>query len=129
MLANNNVVSWFEIPVANLDRAKKFYETIFDIEMGKMEMGEDVMYTFPYTPGEGKVSGAITLDANAISKMNGVTVYLDANPNMNAILEKIEPAGGKILMPKTEISPEIGSMAFFEDSEGNRLALHASPGN
>jgi uncharacterized protein len=57
--------------------------------------------------------------------MEGTTVYLNANPDMGSVLEKVEMEGGKILMPKTSISPEIGFMAFFADTEGNRVALHS----
>lgn len=123
---NSNAINWFEIPVADLDRARKFYEAIFDIEMMEMVVGEDTMYAFPYEPTGGKISGAIIKDANAISKMDGVTLYLNANPNIETIINRIEDAGGKVLMPKTEISPEIGFMSFFNDTEGNRLALHAN---
>ena len=57
--------------------------------------------------------------------MDGTIVYLNANPDMTSVLEKVELEGGKILMPKTHISPEIGYMAFFADTEGNRVALHS----
>lgn len=126
MTGKDNAISWFEIPVADLARAKKFYEAIFEVEMMKMEVGKDVLYAFPYEPATGKISGAIIEDANAISKMDGVTLYLNANPSIEAVINRIEAAGGKVLMPKTEISPEIGYMCFFNDSEGNRLALHAN---
>jgi hypothetical protein len=54
-------------------------------------------------------------------------VYLNANPDVQPILDRIEAAGGKIIVPKTEISPEHGHMAVFIDSEGNRMALHSVP--
>ena len=50
---------------------------------------------------------------------------LNANPAMDAVMEKIESMGGEILMEKTQISPEIGYMAFFIDTEGNKVALHS----
>ena len=56
---------------------------------------------------------------------HGVAIYLNANPNIQAVIDRIEPAGGKIIIPRTQISPEIGYMAFFLDTEGSRLALHA----
>jgi len=126
MDGKTNAINWFEIPVADLARAKKFYETIFNVEMQEMVVGEDTMYTFPYEPGSGTLSGAIIKDANAISKMDGVTLYLNANPSIQSVIDKIEDAGGKVLLPKTEISPEIGFFCFFNDTEGNRLALHAN---
>lgn len=126
MNSKENAINWFEIPVADLARAKKFYESIFDIEMPEMVVGDQKMYTFPYEPGGSTISGAIIEDANAISKMDGVTLYLNANPSIDKVIEKIEAAGGKVLLPKTEISPEIGHFCFFNDTEGNRMALHAN---
>ena len=61
------------------------------------------------------------------SSTDGPLIYLNANPDVQLVLDKIEAAGGKILVPKTEISPEYGSMAVFLDTEGNRIALHAVP--
>lgn len=126
MTGKDNAINWFEIPVADLERAKKFYEAIFDLEMMKMEVGKDVMYAFPYDPESYKVSGAIIEDANAISKMDGVTLYLNANPSIDAVIGRIEAAGGKVLIQKTEIGEGIGFMCFFNDSEGNRMALHSN---
>lgn len=126
MNATENAINWFEIPVADLERAKKFYEAIFEMEMGTMEVSDQKMYTFPYNPESDKISGAILEDANAISKMDGVTLYLNANPSIDKVIDKIEAAGGKVLLPKTQISPEIGYFCFFNDTEGNRLALHAN---
>jgi predicted enzyme related to lactoylglutathione lyase len=54
-----------------------------------------------------------------------VIVYLNGNPDLKTVLDKVESAGGRVIMPKTQISPEIGYMAFFVDSEGNRMALHS----
>jgi len=55
----------------------------------------------------------------------GTMVYLNANPAMDEVLGKVEAAGGKVMMPKTAISPEIGHMASFEDTEGNKVGLHS----
>jgi len=121
------VLNWFEIPTADIERAKTFYEKIFDVKLEEMLVGDNKMYVFPYDREKGATTGALIEDANAISKMDGVTLYLNANPDMEGIIARIEDAGGKILMPKTEISPQIGFMAFFNDTEGNRMALHSSP--
>ena len=75
------------------------------------------------------IGGAICLSGNSYipSADSGPLVYLNANPDVQNILNKIEAAGGKILMPKTQISPEYGYMALFLDTEGNRVALHSAP--
>lgn len=121
-----NSLNWFEIPVADLARAKHFYQVIFSHHMEEMNMGGMQMAMFPGEDGDGKAHGALVQGEFHKPSMEGAVVYLNGNPDLNTVLEKIEPMGGKILMPKTEISPEIGYMAFFIDTEGNRIALHSS---
>jgi uncharacterized protein len=121
-----NAVSWFEIPAADLDRAQKFYETIFDIQMTPMDMPQLQMRLFPTeTPTD--IGGAICSSGDFYkpSSENGPLVYLNGNPDVQVILDKIPAAGGKIIIPKTQISPEHGYMAVFIDTEGNRIALHS----
>jgi uncharacterized protein len=59
------------------------------------------------------------------SSTDGPLIYLNGSPDLQAVLDKVEPAGGKIMVPKTEISPEYGYMAVFIDTEGNRIGLHS----
>jgi predicted enzyme related to lactoylglutathione lyase len=125
MDTTTNALNWFEIPATDIERAKKFYEAVFGIEMQAMPVGDAKMFTFPFSPGNGRVSGAIMQHEMYVPSTDGVTVYLNANPNIQDVIDRIEPAGGKIVIPKTQISPEIGYMCFFIDSEGNRIALHA----
>jgi len=126
MEQNTNVLNWFEIPVSDFNRAKKFYETIFDIQMQDMPMGDIEMSFFPYNPGSGKLSGAICKGEMYKPGSNGgPLIYFNGNPDLQAALSKVESAGGKVLMPKTEITPEIGYFAIFMDSEGNTVALHS----
>jgi predicted enzyme related to lactoylglutathione lyase len=123
---NANSLNWFEIPATDISRATKFYETIFDHKMQPMdEMMGMKMAGFPAEMGNGKASGALVQGPMHKPSMDGAVVYLNANPSIDAVVGKIEAAGGKVLMPKTQISPEIGFMAFFTDTEGNRMALHA----
>ena len=75
--------------------------------------------------GSGRVSGALVKSDNNKPSTEGVLVYLNANPDMTDILRRIESEGGQVIMDKTLISPEIGYMSFFIDTEGNRLALHS----
>ncbi|HTB31166.1 MAG TPA: VOC family protein [Bacteroidia bacterium] len=121
-----NALNWFEIPASDITRAQKFYETIFDIKMDSMgEMMGMKMSGFPGEMGNGKVAGAIVQGQYHKPGMDGAVVYLNANPAIDTVIGKIEQAGGKMIMPKMQISPEIGYMAFFVDTEGNRMALHA----
>jgi predicted enzyme related to lactoylglutathione lyase len=120
-----NALNWFEIPTEDLARAQKFYERIFDIQMFPMDMGDLKMAGFPGEPGNGKVSGALVKHVEAQPSMQGAMIYLNANPAMDNVVARIEEAGGKILMPKTQITEDIGYMAVFADTEGNRMALHS----
>jgi predicted enzyme related to lactoylglutathione lyase len=124
-----NAVSWFEIPSTDLDRAQKFYETIFNVKLIPMDMPNLKMRLFPIEDPMTGIGGAICYAEGFYkpSATDGPMVYLNANPDVQNILDRIEKAGGKIMVPKTEISPEYGHMAVFIDSEGNRMALHSVP--
>ena len=123
-----NAVSWFEIPTKDLNRAQKFYEAIFDIKMTGFDTPQIKMRIFPLEDPMG-VGGALVFNEQFYkpSASDGPLVYLNANPDVQNILSKVEAAGGKVLVPKTMISPEFGYMGMFTDTEGNRIALHSIP--
>ena len=125
MDSNTNSLNWFEIPALDLGRSKKFYETIFDLEMNEMEMDGMKMAFFPFAPGTGKANGGIAQSEGHKPSMEGTVVYLNANPDMAPVLDKVEAAGGKILMPKTPIG-ENGFMAMICDTEGNSIGIHST---
>lgn len=123
-----NAISWFEIPSSDLARAQKFYETIFDVKLSPLDMPNIKMRMFPLDDMMG-VGGAI-VDSGGFHKpsaTDGPLIYLNGNPDVQLILDKVEAAGGKIMVPKTLISPEYGSMAVMIDTEGNRIGLHSIP--
>ncbi|MFN0015805.1 MAG: VOC family protein [Saprospiraceae bacterium] len=114
--------TWVEIPAADITRAKKFYETIFQAEIESLDLGDLQMAVFPH----GEVGAALCQHASyRPSETHGPLIYLNGNPDLQLVLDRVGPAGGRILRPKTQISPEFGYMAFFVDSEGNRMALHS----
>ena len=126
MQKNENALNWFEIPANDVNRAQKFYETVLDTKMAPLQENMGMkMVSFPQEMGNGKASGALVQSPQHKPSMDGAVIYLNANPDMQPVLDRIQKAGGKVLMPKTAIGPEIGSMAFFVDSEGNRVALHS----
>lgn len=125
MDATTNSLNWFEIPAIDISRAKKFYETLFNFEMSEHDMNGMKMAFFPYAPGSGHVSGGLAQSEMHNPSTDGAVVYLNGNPNLDAALGKVEAAGGKVVMPKTQIDENIGYMAIFIDSEGNRVALHS----
>ncbi len=122
-----NAISWFEIPATDINRAQKFYETIFDISMIPMDLQQIQMRLFPITDMLNGVGGAVCTSGgfHSPSENKGPLIYLNANPDVQIVLDRIVAAGGRILAPKTQISPEYGHMAVFIDSEGNRVALHS----
>jgi uncharacterized protein len=125
MTNKENSLNWFEISVKDIKRAKKFYETIFGIKMPEMEMMGMKMAFFPFDPKSGKASGGLCQSKMHKPSKSGVMVYLNANPDLKKALAKVEKAGGKITMPKTNIG-ENGFMAFFNDTEGNSIGLHSN---
>ena len=121
-----NTISWFEIPSSDLERATRFYESIFSLKLAPLDMPNIKMRMFPIEDMNG-VGGAI-VDSGGFHKpssTDGPLIYLNGNPDLQQILDKVEEAGGKIMVPKTEISPEYGSMAVIIDTEGNRIGLHS----
>ncbi|MBS1511603.1 MAG: VOC family protein [Bacteroidetes bacterium] len=125
MSAQTNALNWFEIPATDISRAKKFYETIFGITMSEMEMPGMKYAMFPFDPMIGKVAGGLAQSPMHTPGSTGAIIYLNANPDLQMVLDKIAAAGGKVTMPKTSIGPN-GFMAFFVDSEGNTMALHSN---
>lgn len=125
MSADTNALNWFEIPATDIVRAKKFYEQIFEIKMEEMDMPGMKYAMFPFNPSNTKVAGGLAQSPMHKPGGEGAIVYLNANPDLQHVLNRIESAGGKIMMPKTSLGPN-GFMAFFTDSEGNRMALHSN---
>lgn len=124
-----NAISWFEIPTIDINRAQKFYETIFGINMMPMDMPNIKMRMFPLDDMMTQVGGAL-VDSGGFHKASvtdGPLIYLNANPDVQTVLDKVVAAGGSIMVPKTEISPEYGFMGVFTDTEGNRIGLHSVP--
>lgn len=124
-----SAISWFEIPATDLARATKFYEAIFGVSLIVMDLPNIKMRMFPIDDPMTGIGGAV-VDSGGFHKpsaTDGPLIYLNGNPDVQIILDKVEKAGGKIMVPKTEISPEYGFMAVIIDTEGNRIGLHSIP--
>ena len=103
-----DAISWFEIPTTDINRAQKFYETIFDMKMDALDFEGSKMRMFPLNDPMSGVGGALvqTDGFHNPSEKDGPLIYLNGNPDLQKVLDKVESAGGKIQMPKTEISPD-----------------------
>lgn len=120
-----HAVGWFEIPVSDMQRAKGFYENILEVYLQDLHLPNSPrMAVFPVE--NGTIGGALCEQHDFYHPGHeGPLVYLNANPNLQYVLDKITRLGGKVLVPKTKIHDEYGYMAIFEDLEGNRVALHS----
>jgi predicted enzyme related to lactoylglutathione lyase len=123
-----NIINWFEIPVSDIDRAKVFYETILDIQMVKRADGNDEAVFFPFNPDviqatSGRVTGVLSKSDRNKPSGNGTVIYINASPAIQTVLDKVEKAGGKIIVPRTAIPA--GFIAIMIDTEGNKVGLHA----
>jgi uncharacterized protein len=125
MTTKENTINWFEISVKNLNRAKTFYESIFNIKMDTSNMMGMDMAFFPMEMGNGKASGCLCQSQMHKPSADGVKLYLNANPDLSVVLSKVAEFGGKVITPKTKITDELGYLAFFVDTEGNSIALHS----
>lgn len=122
MALTANPVVWFEIPVTNISRAKQFYEAAFAVELTESEMDGTKMAWFPMEMNATGATGTLVQGDGFTPSREGTLVYLQAGA-IDAVLASIVAAGGKTLVPRTDIGQH-GCFAHFEDSEGNRVGLH-----
>lgn len=118
------VIYWFEIPVSDIERAVSFYNQILGVEMQLSDLTETQGTMVAIFPHHGGAGGMLVEGEQQgyIPSHEGSLVYLDLDGALEDTLKKIEPAGGKILLPKTSLG-EYGWTAWIEDTEGNRIGL------
>ena len=119
----SNPVVYFEIPVIDMDRATKFYSTVFNFKFDTTIIDNNEMALFPFTQENSGISGALAKGEIYKPTKDGVLIYFNT-ANMDETLKLANTNGGKILYPKTDNG--IGLVAEFEDTEGNRIALYQS---
>ena len=122
--AEHNVINWFEIPVGNIDRAQKFYETLLAKPLRREAMGPQTLAVFDAS--DAGVGGCL-LEGETVPapSASGSLVYLNATPSLDAVLARVEAAGGRITTPKVQLPGDMGCFAHVTDTEGNRIGLHA----
>lgn len=118
-------VHWFEIPATDFERAVAFYRQTFHVELHvEPFMGEQIAV---FRTGGGEHPGCIMASPRLQAGGAGTRVYLDGGPDMDALLARIEAAGGVILQPRLTLPDGNGDIALFQDSEGNHMGLHHAP--
>jgi predicted enzyme related to lactoylglutathione lyase len=121
-------VHWVEIPVADFERARKFYNAIYDFDMPTMPMGpqgKNMMGILLHDQSQHGVGAAIVWGEGYIPSPLGPKVYLFGGTDLNTVLQRVPAAGGEILMPKMLLPPDMGHIAMFADTEGNHLLLYS----
>jgi uncharacterized protein len=125
MTVHSNAINWFEIPVRDIERAQAFYEKMLGKSLRRETMSScSVLAVIPYDqPG---VGGALLAGREAPQPAaQGTLVYLNAEPSLDAAIERAVSAGGRVAMPRVELPDGMGCFAHVLDTEGNRVGLHA----
>jgi predicted enzyme related to lactoylglutathione lyase len=120
----DKIISWFEIPALDLNRASAFYEQILAVTLNRGDMGPQSLAVFPYNRDHA-TGGTLITGPGFKPSAEGAVVYLNAGPSLDAVLARVAPAGGSIALPRTELPPGMGAYAHVLDTEGNKVGLHS----
>jgi predicted enzyme related to lactoylglutathione lyase len=121
--SRQSVVTWFEIPASNFERAVTFYEQLFGVSLIREKMGPSEMAVFPYDKGHA-ISGCVMSAPGYLPNKDGAVVYLNSDQGIDTVLARVASAGGSIAFPKTALPPGMGFFAHIVDTEGNRVGVH-----
>ena len=125
MTTPRNAIDWFEIPVRNMDRAAAFYETLLGTTIRRETIGPNALGVFTYDVEQG-VGGCLLAGEHVPApSLDGSLVYLNAGPSLDAVVARVEAAGGRVLVPKVTLPGDMGCFVHIADTEGNRVGLHA----
>lgn len=123
-MPTQNAITWFEIPVTDMNRASRFYSQVLDKPLDKQSFGPHELVVFPYQePG---VGGCLMSYKPLQPGATGTVVYLAVSDTLDAALDRATQAGGEVALGRTELPGDIGYYAHIIDSEGNRVGLHAA---
>jgi uncharacterized protein len=117
-----HAISWFEVPVNDLERATAFYSTILGVDLGEIAEADD--RRFAMFPAENGVGGALVQGDGYVPSTKGALLFLNAGDALQPVVDRVEAAGGRILLPRMDMG-EWGVAAFVVDTEGNKVGLHA----
>jgi predicted enzyme related to lactoylglutathione lyase len=130
----DNMIVWADIPVTDLERAMKFYGAVLPHEFTTAEGMPGIGLPAPEQSdpaharqGPMPVAFDLAVVADRKPSTDGCTVYLNSRSDPEGMLQRAAEAGGKILMPVTDMGQMVGSIGFFLDSEGNRIGVHKPP--
>lgn len=119
----DHLSNWIEIPVSDMKRAKKSYGDLLGVGLNEMQMGDNDYALFELKDRFN--TGCLVKGNGYVPSMQGIVVYLNGGNDLSAALGRVEKAGGKVLLQKTFLSKEAGHIAYFSDTEGNKVGLHS----
>ena len=122
-MKNVNPVNWFDIHVSNLDNAKEFYETVFNIKLVDFPIEFGKQSGFPFDPNGLNITGALVEKENFLPSSNNTVIYFESK-DCTTEESLIEEAGGKIIKSKMSIGA-FGFVSIFIDRDGNTIGLHS----
>ena len=120
----DHLLNWLEIPVTNMKRAITFYQELLSVDLQEMKLGENDYALFAVKNNFN--TGCLAKGPGYVPRTDGVVVYLNGGDDLSKPLSQVEKAGGKILLGKTFLSEEAGHIAYFQDTEGNKIGLHSA---
>ena len=121
----SNTIVWADIPVTDMDRARKFYGAVLQTEIPLMEGGSGNVALLPMEPGD--ASADLVRGKENVPSRTGCTVYLAGGGDPQAMMDRAVAAGGQVLRPLAHMGEMIGSIGYILDSEGNRIGVHEPP--
>jgi uncharacterized protein len=118
-----HAINWFEIPALDLERAFNFYTAILNgkVRKGTFFGAEVILFDVMFATGEA-VGGSIVVRPDLKPTTDGGVMYLNAFGKLQDAVDKVENAGGKVIVPRIALG-KFGFSAIIVDSEGNKIGL------
>jgi predicted enzyme related to lactoylglutathione lyase len=120
---SHNPVGWFEIYVKDMSRARRFYESVFQVTLEDLRLQGIQMLGFPYVDGGKGINGALVEVPGYAPEGNAVMIYFTCE-DCSVEAGRVEAAGGKIQRPKMAVG-DYGFVVLVIDTEGNMIGLHS----
>ncbi len=118
-----NPVRWFEIYVSDMNRAKNFYESVFNVKLSQMPFSEGEMWGFPSIPDQWGCSGSL-VKIHGLTPSGVSTIIYFGSEDCSIEEKAIPKLGGKIHKPKMAIG-QYGFISLAVDTEGNMIGIHS----
>jgi predicted enzyme related to lactoylglutathione lyase len=118
--SEHNRAVWFDIAVADLERAASFYRAVLAVQMHREQSQGVAFYVLEHSGG----NGGCLVHTDTPILAGGVLVYLNVDGRIRDAVVQAEQRGGKVIEPIRGIGPH-GFRAIVQDCDGNRVALHS----